>query len=80
MRPKTLGPMLCCRSHTKITHEKDLVQVFILDDSELGVFEIIKATKLNKSEIYQEKKPWTQVNVYLRKSKLITTTIHQFIL
>jgi len=41
---------------------------------------MIWQTKLNKSETYQERKSWSQVNVHLRKSKLIIETIRQFIL
>jgi hypothetical protein len=35
--------------------------------------------KLNKSENYQENKPWLQVNIHLQKSELIMETIHQYI-
>jgi hypothetical protein len=36
--------------------------------------------KSKKTEIYQENKPWSQVNVYLQKSELIMEMKHQFIL
>ena len=36
--------------------------------------------KPNKTEIYQENKPWSQVNVHLQKSELIMETKCQFIL
>jgi len=36
--------------------------------------------KSKKIEIYQENKYWSQVNVHLQKSELITETKRQFIL
>jgi hypothetical protein len=72
------------------SHEEGFVQIFMLYDMQLGGLklsmlcyskqkETINA-KSNKTEIYQENKSWSQVNVYLQKSELIMETKRQFIL
>jgi len=61
------------------SHEKDLSQIFILDDMQFGGgLDAIKQN-LIKSKNYQENKPWLQAHIHLRKSELIMETKHQFI-
>jgi hypothetical protein len=73
-----------------LSHEEGLVQIFMLYDMQLGGLKLFmlcyskqKETinaKSKKTEIYQENKPWSQVNVHLQKSELIMETKCQFIL
>jgi hypothetical protein len=72
------------------SHRKVLVQIFMLYDMQLGGFKLFMLcnskqeetinVKSKKTEIYQKKKPWSQVNVHLQKSKLIMKIKCQFIL
>jgi len=72
------------------SHEEGSSQIFMLDDMHfgggVGMLSRLKQkktenyqAKLNKSENYQENKPWLQVNIHLQKSELIMETIHQYI-